>query len=98
MVKNTILLASVCALGIVGLHAQSRGSAPVPSTSAGPQATSCGNPVGGAAAAPAGRGGEPIFPPGQYPVQLPNRSLLGAPNDLPNPFMTGVDWGQLPEG
>jgi DNA-binding beta-propeller fold protein YncE len=99
MMKKTITLACACALGIVGLNAQSRGTMPVPSTSAGPQATSCGNPIGAGAAAPAaGRGGEPIFPPGQYPVQLPAKSLLGAPNDLPNPFMAGVDWGQLPEG
>ena len=98
--KNAIFtLACACALGIVGLSAQSRGTMPVPSTSAGPQATSCGNPMGEAAAVPAaGRGSEPIFPPGQYPVQLPAKSLLGAPNDLPNRFMAGVDWGQLPEG
>ena len=25
-------------------------------------------------------------------------SLLGARNDLPNPYQTGVDWGQLPPG
>ncbi len=97
--RNMITLACACALGIAGLSAQSRGSIPVPSTSAGPQATSCGNPTGAGAAAPAGgRGAEPIFPPGQYPVQLPAKSLLGAQNDLPNPFMAGVDWGQLPEG
>jgi DNA-binding beta-propeller fold protein YncE len=100
--KKTITLAGICALGIASLSAQSRGMMPVASTSAGPQATSCGNPVGptpATAAAVPGRGGaEPIFPPGKYPVQLPSKSLLGAPNDLPNPFMTGVDWGQLPEG
>ena len=80
---------------------------PWASTSAGPQATACMNPApapggggggrrgGGAAAAAAT---EPIFPPGQYPVHLPEKSLLGAPNNSPNPFMAGVDWGQLPEG
>jgi DNA-binding beta-propeller fold protein YncE len=103
MLQKTIILAGVCVWGIAALSAQSRGASPVPSTSAGPQATSCGNPAGPAPAAPAagrgGRGGaEPIFPPGQYPVQLPAKSLLGAPNDLPNPFMAGFDWGQLPEG
>ena len=41
---------------------------------------------------------QPIFPPGQYPVKLPAVSLLGARNDLPNPYQAGVDWGQLPEG
>jgi DNA-binding beta-propeller fold protein YncE len=82
----------------IGL-AQSGGAMPAASSSAGPQATSCGNPVNPqpAAAAPA-RGAEPIFPSGQYPVQLPSKSLLGAPNDLPNPFQAGVDWGQLPAG
>lgn len=40
----------------------------------------------------------PVFPPGQYPVKLPAKSLLGAPNDRPNPYGTGADWGQLPPG
>ena len=95
--QKLLALACVCAIGIAGLNAQSRGTMPVPASSAGPLATSCGNPVNPAPAAPAGRG-EPIFPPGQYPVRLPATSLLGAPNNLPNPFLPGVDWGQLPEG
>jgi DNA-binding beta-propeller fold protein YncE len=76
------------------------GAAPAaaPASSAGPQATTCGNPQNPPAAAPTGRGSEPIFPPGQYPVHLPAQSLLGARNDLPNPFQPGVDWGQLPPG
>jgi len=112
MLQKTIILAGAWMLGMAALSAQSRSASPVPSTSAGPQATSCGMPSGpapgsAAAGAPAagaagrggrGGGGEPIFPPGQYPVQLPAKSLLGAPNDLPNPFMAGYDWGQLPEG
>ncbi len=49
--------------------------------------------------APAGRGTPPpVFPAGQYPVQLPAVSMLGARNDLPNPYKDGVDWGQLPAG
>ena len=40
----------------------------------------------------------PVFPPGQFPVKLPAVSLLGARNDLPNPFRAGVHWGQLPDG
>src|SRR4030095_3230137 len=83
---------------MAGVQGESRGSAPVPSTSAGPQATSCGNPTGPPPPATGRGGGELIFPPVQYPVQLPAKSLLGAPNDLPNPFMPGYDWGQLPEG
>jgi len=31
-------------------------------------------------------------------VSLPAISLLGARNDLPNPYEAGVDWGQLPAG
>ena len=34
----------------------------------------------------------------KYPVALPAVSLLGARNDLPNPYQPGVDWGQLPAG
>ena len=72
---------------------------PVPPSDspAGPVAYSCGVPA--APSPPTGRGQPPpIFPPGQYPVSLPPMSLLGAPNDLPNPYQPGVDWGQLPPG
>jgi len=64
-------------------------------SSAGPQATSCGVPT---TPPPTGRGAQPTFPPGQYPVSLPAMSHLGARNDLPNPFQAGVDFGQLPQG
>jgi hypothetical protein len=67
-----------------GSQAQSADSCGVP-----PQAPS--NPAQG------GRG-MPVFPAGQYPVKLPAMSLLGAHNDLPNPFQPGAHWGQLPEG
>lgn len=63
--------------------------------SAGPLAQSCGVPVAGANTA---RSGPPVFPLGQYPVKLPAVSMLGARNDLPNPYRPGVSWGQLPEG
>lgn len=67
---------------------------PPAGSSAGPLAYSCGVPPTPApGAAP-----QPVFPPGQYPVQLPAVSLLGARNDVPNPFAPGVDWGQLPAG
>src|SRR6266446_2376743 len=66
--------------------------------SAGALADSCGVPAQTAAnQAPGGRG-LPVFPAGQYPVKLPAVSLSGARNDLPNPFRSGVHWGQLPEG
>jgi len=69
--------------------------------SPGPLAQSCGVPATGANTA----GGQPNagnvlpqFRPGEYPVQLPPVSMLGARNDLPNPYRPGVSWGQLPEG
>jgi hypothetical protein len=69
--------------------------------SPGPLASSCGVPPAGAASE-SGRGGAgrglPVFPADQYPVKLPAVSLLGAHNDLPNPYKPGVSWGQLPEG
>jgi len=64
--------------------------------SAGPLAQSCGVPP------PAGQAGGgrglPVFPTGEFPVKLPPVSLLGAHNDLPNPYRPGESWGQLPEG
>jgi len=66
--------------------------------SPGPLAQSCGVPAAQASKAGTGRGGPPTFPAGQYPVKLPSVSLLGARNDLPNPYRPGVSWGQLPEG
>ena len=56
-------------------------------------ADSCGVP-----ATPPANATLPIFPPGQYPVSLPAVSLLGARNDLPNPYRPGVHWGSLPDG
>jgi len=80
------------------LAAQINPAAPASSgdSPAGPTASSCGVPAAPAAAT--GRGTPPIFPAGQYPVALPAASLLGARNDLPNPYEPGVDWGQLPAG
>ena len=49
------------------------------------------------AAAPVARA-TPVFAAGQYPVRLPAASLLGARNDLPNPYRLGVSWGRLPDG
>jgi hypothetical protein len=64
--------------------------------SPGPLAQSCGVPTAGNATTGAPR--LPQFPPDQFPVKLPPVSLLGARNDLPNPYRPGVSWGQLPEG
>jgi hypothetical protein len=65
--------------------------------SPGPLAQTCGVPAAAASGANGG-GILPRFPPGEYPVKLPPVSLLGARNDLPNPYREGVNWGELPEG
>jgi sugar lactone lactonase YvrE len=80
-----------------GVSAQVDGGVPAPPSGspAGPLAYSCGVP---AAPSRGGRGPQPVFPPDQYPVRLPAVSLLGARNDLPNPYQPGADWGQLPAG
>jgi len=72
-------------------------AARVDAQSAGPLAESCGVPPASQTEAP-GAGATPVFPPGQYPVKLPAVSLLGARNDLPNPFRPGMSWGLLPTG
>jgi hypothetical protein len=85
-------LSSVAVAGLLG---QAVGfSRPPEGSSAGPLAYSCGAPA--TAPASGGRGQQAIFPAGQYPVALPAASLLGARNDLPDPYLPGVDWGQLP--
>lgn len=70
-------------------------------------ADTCGAPLpseGGRGPAAGARGqggggrGTPVFPPGQFPVKLPSVSLLGARNDLSNPYRPGAHWGQLPDG
>ena len=77
-----------------GLRTIHRGTAPGES-SAGALATPVALPRPYAGE----RGGQqPVFPLGQYPVKLPDVSLLGAHNDLPTPYQPGVDWGQLPAG
>jgi sugar lactone lactonase YvrE len=97
-------LSRVAALSIVGIgvlttggggaNAQGDGGSP------GPLAQSCGAPPASGSAAAGAEGGRrfPVYPAGQYPVQLPAASLLGARNDLPNPYRPGVSWGQLPPG
>src|SRR5205814_10535418 len=80
----------------VGANPQTAPLGPPDDSPAGATAYTCG-----ALAVPPpanGRGAQPIFPAGQYPVSLPAVSLLGARNDLPNPFRAGVHWGQLPDG
>ncbi len=71
-------------------------STPPADSPAGPAAYTCGNPT--SPPQTSGRGAQPTFPPGQFPVSLPAISLLGARNDLPDPYGAGVDWGQLPAG
>ena len=74
-----------------GLAAQGGAGSP------GPHADSCGlnDPAGRTVVE------QPtleIYRPGEYPVRLPAMSLLGAPNELPNPYEAGVHWGELPNG
>ena len=61
---------------------------------AGALAYSCGLPPTRNSSQPQ----QAVFPDNEYPVKLPAVSLLGARNDLPNPFKPGVDWGELPVG
>ena len=95
--STALALATALTVATPRAAAQTAPPFPVPpaSSSAGPLAYSCGVPPN---PAPAGRGAPPVFPAGQYPVQLPPASMLGARNDLPNPYRDGVDWGQLPAG
>jgi outer membrane protein assembly factor BamB len=72
--------------------------------SPGPLAGTCGAPSLAVAAGmppggqPHAKSGVAIFPAGQYPVKLPDVSLLGARNDLPNPYKPAESWGKLPPG
>jgi hypothetical protein len=101
-VMHGLLPAALIACSAAGL-ATSRLSAQTPaarSTQAthgapGPAADNCG---ASASPAAANQAQTPVFPVGQYPVQLPAVSLLGAHNDLPNPYRAGVNWGDLPAG
>lgn len=98
-----VVLSGLVALVMTGPGTKARATgaagegiqAPPGGSSAGPMASSCGVP---ASQPTGGRGQQPIFPAGQYPVGLPAVSLLGARNDLPNRYRAGVDWGQLPPG
>ena len=107
---SVVLAAALCSVAAMVLTSsdssaqgagQTAGTAPAfptpPSSSpAGPLAYSCGVPP-----MPLEPGAAPqqkIFPASQYPVSLPAKSLLGARNDLPNPFQPGVDFGELPTG
>jgi streptogramin lyase len=80
--ENAAAQAGSSALANTLLSSQIRPGSP------GPYADTCGNP----------EDATPTYPPGQYPVQLPDASMLGARNDLPNPYRAGVHWGDLPDG
>lgn len=85
---RSVFVALLLTAGITPASAQS-------TSSAGAMANSCGVPE-----KPPANAGAPsqAYPPGQYPVQLPAMSFLGAPNEGPNPYAAGVDFGQLPAG
>jgi hypothetical protein len=91
---------AIVAIGVLAISGERLNAQPN-NGSPGPLADTCGGPPAAANAAGGGAGsgrGAPVFPPGQYPVRLPSASLLGAHNDLPNPYRPGVSWGRLPEG
>jgi sugar lactone lactonase YvrE len=73
--------------GAIAAGAQSGGAPPL--------GDACGTPPPFAAGE---RAPQRVYPSGQFPVSLPAISLLGARNDLPNPFQPGVEWGELPPG
>jgi hypothetical protein len=76
---------------VLGLSVAVRPATQVVPGSPSPQADTCGIGMG--------RGSTTLlYPPGEFPVKLPAQSLLGARNDLPNPYRPGVHWGQLPNG
>jgi len=96
-----VLLPFLAVVSGIALLAQNNPQFPSPpaGSPAGPLAYSCGLPAQPPTAPAGGRGQlQPTFPDGQYPVKLPPVSMLGARNDLPNPYKAGVDFGQLPQG
>src|SRR5262245_48262803 len=95
MMKIKFPALAVAIIAAFALTRLSAFQAPTVESSAGAQANSCGVPT---TPPPTGRGAQPTFPPGQYPVNLPAVSHLGARNDLPSPYQAGVDFGQLPAG
>src|SRR5262245_31208556 len=92
-----LLLAALVFCSAANAAAQGAPAAPAPPSGspAGATANSCGVPPPLEAGA---RPQQAVFPADQYPVSLPAVSLLGARNDLPNPYRPGVDWGELPAG
>ena len=95
LIALAVAVASWADVTATAQSTQAPSTAPADSP-AGPAAYSCGNPT--SPPQTSGRGAQPIFSAGQFPVSLPAISLLGARNDLPNPYEPGVDWGQLPAG
>jgi len=91
-----LFLTCTIALASVAVSAQSTREVTPAESSAGALASTCGVPQ--PAEGETRRAQLPVFPLGQYPVKLPAVSMLGAHNDLPNPYQPGVDWGQLPAG
>ena len=87
---SKVALMILAAIALAGQASNNAGG------SQGPQADSCGVPE--QAPREQGARGTPIFTAGQFPVKLPPVSLLGARNDLPNPYQPGIHWGQLPAG
>jgi hypothetical protein len=82
-------------MAILGMSSQT-----LQAQEAAPAQQSCGTqtPVPAGPQGPFTGNQEPIYPDGEYPVKLPAKSLLGAPNYSPEPYPydAGVMWGQFP--
>lgn len=101
-------LSAIVVIGLLGVgwSLVALGATPDPETnpavavqsvggSPGPIADFCGAPQDDQA--DGGRRGR-VYPDGEYPIQLPDVSFLGARNDLPILYQPGVHWGRLPDG
>jgi sugar lactone lactonase YvrE len=98
VVGSTAALITLAATATPDARARLTAQSGTSTGSPGPMADTCGasaTPVQ-TAAAPAARGTR-VYPAGQYPIALPAVSLLGARNDLPNPYHAGIHWGTLPD-
>ena len=93
-----VMACTASATALTQSSVTARGQPAVGTSSAGLLADSCGAPTTPPSPPAGGRGAQPIFPQGQFPISLPAMSHLGARNDLPNPYSPGVHWGRLPDG
>lgn len=87
---------NIMAPNIIDLNSTAMGSPGAAADLCGIEPPAAGRGGAEGQAAGAGRGALPIYPWREYPVTLPAVSMMGARNDLPNPYRLGVHWGKLP--